>query len=274
MEDHVLTLLASTQSTEAEPRRAAEAKLQELQADKKFPLALITISAHQLVPTNQRQAALNYLKIFVTKWWLSSLQTNQGLEPRVDDATKEQIRNTLYAIVINESTDRKVTAAASYVVSNIASIDFPEAWPNLLTDLLVQAPQSSDQQLHGVLILLVDLLREAVDENTFSEHGRSIIVVLHNIAINDARKFKLRALAVSALLSCIDNIETTRSMNKSASRQLMQDVLEMWLPFLGGYLKLDMPPVPTREDDVKENEISTSWRGTVMLMIQVVKVGL
>ena len=272
MEEHVLALLASTQSIEANPRQKAEAKLGELESDKQFPIALISISAHNLVPTNQRQAALNCLKIFVTKWWLSSLETEHGLEPRVDDTTKDQIRSALYATVINDTADSKITAAASYVVSKIASIDFPEAWPDLLTDLLAQAPQSNDQQLHGVLVLLVDLLREAVDDNTFSEHGRNLLVVFHNVAIDDARKFQLRALAVSAFHSCIENIETTRSTNKSASRQLMQEVVEMWLPFLGGFLKLDMPPFPTREDDLSDNEVSMNWRGVVMLKIQIIKV--
>lgn len=273
MEEHVLALLSATQSTEATPRKDAEYQLEQLHTNEQFPCALVSIASHNLVATNNRQAALNVLKIFVQKSWSESLLGYQG-QTLTNDASREEIRRKVYAIVIDEDADTKVTAAASAVVSKIASVDFPDAWPDLLSNLLSQASRSNDNQLHGILTVLVELLQDALDETSYAANSKELFSCLHNIVIDEARKPTLRALAVLVFRSCFDTIEMIKQDDKAAARQLTQDALDMWLPFLVGYLKLEMPATPNKADEDKGNEVATTWRGVIMLKIRVISVSL
>ena len=274
MEEHVLALLASTQLAEDAPRKDAEYQLEQLYSNEQFPIALVSVASHDLVPTNNRQAALNVLRIIVQRSWSASLV---GFEHGTDqspinDATKVQIRRALYAIIINENVDTKVTSAASAVVSKIATVDFPDAWPDLLTDLLTQIPSSNDGQLHGVLTVLVELIQDALDESVYAAHAKEIVTALHSVAIDEARKFTLRALAVLVFRSCFDTIEMMKQDNKPLARQLTQDAMDLWLPFLAQYLKLTMPTVPSKADEDQATQIAMDWRGVIMLKIRVISV--
>ena len=271
MEEHVLALLSATLMTEATPRKDAEYQLEQLYTNEQFPCALVSIASHNLVATNNRQAALNVLKIFVQKSWSESLMGYQG-QILANDSTKEEIRRKVYAIVIDEDADTKVTAAASAVVSRIASVDFPDAWPDLLSNLLSQAPRSNDNQLHGILTVLVELLQEALDETSYAANSKELLSCLHNIAVDEARKPTLRALAVLVFRSCFDTIEMIKQDDKAAARQLTQEALDMWLPFLVEYLKLGMPATPSKVDEDGGNEVATTWRGMIMLKIRVISV--
>ena len=275
MEEHVLALLASTQLAEDAPRKNAEYQLEQLYTNEQFPNALVSIASHSLVPTNNRQAALNVLKIIVQRFWSSSLLGFEGgtAQSPINDVTKEQIRRALYAIVIDENVDSKVTSAASAVVSKIASVDFPEAWPDLLANLLAQIPRSNDGQLHGVLVVLVELIQDALDEAIYAANAKDLLTALHSVATDDTRKFSLRALAVLVFRSCFDTIEMMKQENKTLARQLTQAALDVWLPFLAEYLRLPMPALPTKFDEDKATQIAMEWRGVIMLKIRVISVG-
>lgn len=82
-----------------------------------LPVALMNIASAKQLDMTARQAALLILKRYVQHCWSPTFEEFKG--PAVGDETKIQMRRALLGLVTDEQ--RKIRAAASYVVSKIAS---------------------------------------------------------------------------------------------------------------------------------------------------------
>ena len=175
-----------------------------------FPLSLCSIASHVSVPLNLRQSALLYLKTFVLSAWSPSLDDYSG-DFTVNENVKAQLRDALLNIATsdNAADDRKIKAAASYVVSKIASADFPDQWPSLLPTLLHLIPTATAPQLHGALKVLSDLVDEGLSEEQFFAVARDLVKVVYDVSLDEARKPVLRALGKSDRCQSMTNKRVT-----------------------------------------------------------------
>lgn len=82
-----------------------------------LPVALMNIASAKQLEMTARQAALLVLKRYVQYCWSPGFEEFKG--PVVGDDTKGQMRRALLGLVTDEQ--RKIRAAASYVISKIAS---------------------------------------------------------------------------------------------------------------------------------------------------------
>ena len=82
----------------------------------------------------------------------------------------------------------------------------------------------------------------------------------------------LRALAVAVFRSCFDTLEMVLEQHKVAVKQFMDEVLGGWSPFFISTLKAPLPEAPVEEEESKETEVASQWRGVIGLKLQVVKV--
>lgn len=119
LEDKLLQLLTQTQSTQAAPRKNAEAQLQALGADASYPLVLLSIAAHSDVDTAQRQAALTTLRQFVERNWGGGYdEDGQAPEFTIGDKVRESLRVGLLELATSEHEERKVRTGARYEVQS------------------------------------------------------------------------------------------------------------------------------------------------------------
>lgn len=274
MEQQVLDLLGATLDASGPIRNDAERQLEQLYTNDAFPISLISIAAHKSVPVEHRQAALLSLKKLVLKTWSPSLEEYEGTEV-LSDATKEQIRQSVLAVATASEEERKIVAAASYVVSKIASVDFPEQWPSLLPTLLNAVPQADATQLHGVLVVLGNLVEDGFDDEQFSSSAVDLVRCLYNVAVDGEKKYTTRALAVSVFRACFDTMELVYQNNKAAVQQFMQEASDAWSPFFIEVLKMPLPYMPTEEEEMQGSPGGPAvirWRGVIALKTQVVKV--
>ena len=149
------------------------------------------------MPLNIRQSALLVLKTFVLSAWSPSFEEYKGAV-LVSEASKAQLREVILQIATGNdaSGDRKVRAAASYVVGKIASLDFPDQWPSLLPTLLHLIPTGTDSQVHGALKVLSDLVEDGLNEEQFFKVAQDLVKVVYDVATDGARKSTLRALGM------------------------------------------------------------------------------
>lgn len=112
LEDQVLHLLAETQSAQASPRKSAEAHLQSLGANEKFPISLAAIAAHTGVSIALRQAALTTLRQFVEKNWSGEDEETEGPAFAINDEVKDALRSKLLELATSEDAERKVRTSA------------------------------------------------------------------------------------------------------------------------------------------------------------------
>ncbi|KAI4193954.1 MAG: hypothetical protein LQ348_002748 [Seirophora lacunosa] len=268
MEQQVLQLLAATLEPAPETRTNAERHLEQLYTNDAFPICLISIASHNSVEPPLRQAALLVLKTFVLRTWSQSLEEFQpGIT--ISDATKDQVRQSLLALATSGDQERKVISASSYVVSKIASVDFPEQWPSLLPTLLQLIPRSHENQLHGVLVVLGNLVEDGFDEEQFGTSAVELVKCIYDVATDEGKTLTSRALAISIFRACWDTMELMYQTDKASVRQFMQEASDAWTPFFVNVLKIPLPRIPT--DEQQDEAGPGSWRGVVALKTQVVK---
>lgn len=271
MDQQVVDLLAATLESAYSIRNDAENRLVQLHTNPAFPVSLISIASHNSVPNDIRQAALLALKNVILKTWSPSLEEFEG-PVAIDDVTKEQLRQAILSLATSGDPESKIVGAASVVVSKIASIDFPEAWPSLLPTLFQLVPQTDDAHLHGTLVVLGNLVEEGFNEKQFSESAVALIKCIYDIAIDGTKRLTVRALAVSIFRACFDTMGLVYQTNKTSVKQLTQQCSDAWLPFFIDVLKLPLPYLPNEDEDSQGGAAASDWRGVIALKTQVVKV--
>lgn len=271
MEQQILTLLGETQLPAEAPRQHAERQLEQLYTNEALPISLASIASEDSVPLNLRQSALLVLKTFVLKGWSPTLDEFSG-QVLINDVNKEQLRKQLLNIATSGLNDRKIKGAASFVISKIASVDFPHAWPDLLPTLVDLAPRVDDDRLHGVLTVLGNLVDDGFNEDQFFQSARSLVKCLYDIAVDGGRKLTLKALAVSVFRGCYDTLEMVAEVHQADVNQFMSEALTAWSPIFIEVLRLPLPPAISQEDEENAGEAFDTWRGFIALKIQVVRV--
>ncbi|KAI1280003.1 armadillo-type protein [Xylaria sp. FL0933] len=264
MEDQLVHILTNTQLAAEGPRIQAELDLKRARTDPAFPLSLANIGRHASVAVDIRQAALFTLRRFIESNW--SGENDDGPTIPIADEVKDQIRPLVLDLALNFEGDRKIKTAASFVVGKIANVDWPEQWPILLPTLLNIIPTGNDNQLHGALKVLSDLVEESLSDDQFFSMAQDIIKVVYDVALNESRKPALRALAVSIFRGCFDLMDTVKDEHPKEVSAFAEEALKGWFPFFLETLKAQLPKLEPQSTAQPE-----SWNGVVALKFQIVK---
>ena len=275
MTSQVLDLLEAIQSPKDSVRKNAEVLILQRYPDPQFPLALLSIADHLEIIATARQSALLILNRYVLSTWSPKFDEDFKGQIYLSEDTKAQIRAQVLAICTNEvNDDRKVKNAASLVATKIASVDFPESWPDLLPILMqILAGTGPDVQVHGALRMLSDLVETGFDDNQFFAIAGELIKVLQMVATNDSRKPITRALAMNAFRGCFGMLEMVMEDHNAAVKSFLDESLKGWMDFFLDTLKMPLPEPPLEEDERSDAQAPNYWRGMVALKLQVVKVG-
>ena len=271
MEEEVVRLLADTQATAETPRKQAELQLLALYTQPGFGKALISIGSHDSVPTNIRQSALLTLRQFILAGWNPVFEEFRG-QILVNDEEKTQLRQMLLELAMSANDERKVKKAASYVVSKIASSDFPDEWPDLLPTVLHIIQTGNDEQLQAALAVLVELIDDCFNDTQFFSVARDLVKAIYDVAVNNAHKYIIRALAVNVFRSCFDILEMVLEDHKAAVKEFADEALAMWIPLFVEIMQSKLPEPPTVEEEEQRSATAEAYRGFVALKLQVVKV--
>ncbi|KAI1381856.1 ARM repeat-containing protein [Hypoxylon crocopeplum] len=264
MEDQLVQVLANTQLAAEGPRKQAEIDLKRAAKNPAFPLSLANIARHSSIPVEVRQSALSALRLFIERNW--SGDNDDGPVIPIADSVKDQIRPMVLDVALNTEDDKKIKTAASYTVGKIANADFPDQWPSLLPTLLDVIPNGSDNQLHGALIVLRDLVNDSLSEDQFFSMARDIVKVVYDAAINENRKPILRALAVTVFQGCFDLMDTVKEEYHQEVQAFAEEAMKGWFPFFLQTMKLRLP-----NRDPQSLSQPNSWNGIIALKLQVVK---
>jgi len=278
MEQEVLHLLEATTSNQEGTRKSAELTLLHLYNSADFPFALLSISKHTDIASYLRQAALLSLNRYVPATWSPKFDDDFKGTVVLTDEGKASVRAQVLGICIGDevaaSDDRKVKNAASLVASKIASVDFPESWPDLLPTLLQSISGTGpDSQVHGALRVLSELVESGFSEQQFFAVARDLVNGLQTVALNANRKPIVRAMAMSVFRSCFDTLEMVMEDHRAAVKGFLDEALKDWMPFFVEAIKTVLPEPPAEADETKDEGLPSQWRGLIALKLQVVKVG-
>ena len=269
MEQQVLELVQASQSSDQARRQGAELQLKQLSTHPDYPLVLASVGANPGYNTADRVSALIILKLFVAKSWSPHLDEHHG-PVLVGEHVKDQLRSHLLAIAFDNSVDSKIIAQTAAIITKIAKADYPEAWPNLLDELLGQQARSNDAQTDAILVIVNELVEGGLDEDQFFKESSRLVNLFHDVAVNTQRKLLVRAHAVSVFRGCMDFVETVKDREDVDIRGFMQAFASVWEPFFMEVLTEPLPTMPTTSQELQtDSEVVMNWRGVVGLKCQV-----
>ncbi|KAI1099963.1 ARM repeat-containing protein [Jackrogersella minutella] len=153
----LLRALQAAQSHDHSQREAATQQLQNWESKHEYYPALQTIFLNKDSPTEVRLLAIIQLKNGIDKHW--RLYKTQSTIPEL---ARDTIRKRLFQGTIYEG-DRHLARLNSLVIAKVIRVDYPNAWPTCLTDLiqvLRDTKNGHQAELSGALVLLARIAKE------------------------------------------------------------------------------------------------------------------
>ncbi|KAI5449860.1 importin-alpha export receptor [Naganishia albida] len=141
------TLLTQSLSPLPEVRHPAEKNLNSTELQPGFLLLVLSLVKDDRAALDVRQAAGVYFKNVVRKRWSE--------ETEISEFDRTAVKSQLVPIMVSLSTPggpaAKLQSQIGEAVAEIASVDFPERWPNLLDDMVNSLSPDNFTINNGVL---------------------------------------------------------------------------------------------------------------------------
>jgi hypothetical protein len=122
--------------------------------------------------------------------------------------------------------------------------------------------------------VLLDLVNDSLSEDQFFSVARDIVKVVYDVAVNEARKPLLRALAVSIFRGTFDLMDMVKDEHGPEVKGFAEEALNAWSPFFMDILKKSLPARPKGADEGYESgrdDKPDMWRGLIALKLQIIK---
>lgn len=196
--------------------------------------SLLQVACSDNSPLSSKQFALLSIRKFTTMYWSAGFDSYRG--PRgFEESTKSVVRNTLLQLCLESSQDNTIRNICSYCIVQIAAIDYPDQWPELLPAIYKAILQHSSL---NALSLLNEMFDDIVSEEMFFQNGigpQTIQIVLTLLTSSKATtQSKMAAVKLHrACLFQLQSPEATRTQErKNALWAHVQDSINLLLNLL------------------------------------------
>lgn len=173
-----IDLLGSLMSSNNELRDASEKEFnRQANADPDLFLTnLINIGSDHSCPPQIRLASLLHLKRYLPNFWSPAFDSYIGTKT-TDQNVKQLIRSSLFSLLGDE--DSKIRNAAAYAIVQVAVVDYPDEWPNLLNDLYaaITSNASNVSLVLGSISTLDQLFDDLVTDEQFFQGGVAVQIM-------------------------------------------------------------------------------------------------
>lgn len=141
-----------------------------------FLFSLIQIALNDTLELSVRQASLLHLKRIVPLYWSPAFDNYKGPNT-VNQEVKKTLRESLLKLL--GDPDSKIRSSSGYAIVQIAAVDYPDEWPNLLDHLYnaTTSPQYSIYEIIGSLCVLQEIFDDVVTDEQFFENGVAVQVL-------------------------------------------------------------------------------------------------
>ncbi|KAG4302203.1 hypothetical protein PCK1_001475 [Pneumocystis canis] len=225
MEQKIHQLFLFCQSTDTNTRKYAENELEKLETIEEYPISLVNLASITTTEIYIRQTSLIILKKYVLNHWSCVFEEFRG--PIPNQHTKNQIRNILLELISSDST--VIRNAAAHVISKIATIDWPDEWPELFDSILFKLSKGSEIEIHGGLKVLKELIDDVFTGEHFFAISQNLLSILYNISSNELYSIKIRAQTLSVFKSCIDSLGMIKKTHIEIINSFVTKILDSWI---------------------------------------------
>lgn len=141
-----------------------------------FAYALIQVALDTTLNLAIRQASLLHLKRVVPLYWSPAFDKFQGPNT-INQDVKATLRKYLLRLIADP--DSKIRSGSGYAIVQIAAVDYPDEWPDLLTHLYNSTTNSNSSvfEIVGSLCVMQEIFDDVVTDELFFEGGVAIQVL-------------------------------------------------------------------------------------------------
>lgn len=124
------------------------------------------------------QTALFVLKKIVPKSWSIGFEEYEG--PAISPDLKTETKSMLVDHLIGHPTN-KVRSVAALLAATIASVEYPDEWPDLIESVCSPILHGDKHKVYGALLTLKELVGETITDE-FRQVGKLILQTIYTVA--------------------------------------------------------------------------------------------
>ncbi|WWD20442.1 hypothetical protein CI109_104918 [Kwoniella shandongensis] len=218
MDAQVLQCLQATLSPEESTRKHAEEQLQQLFLVSEGGLSLARLMVAQDVALPQRQISSPLYRL-----WASTFQ-----QPITPIEVKGQIRPIIFSGLSDPQS--KIRSASAFALSAVARFDWPDDYPDLLSQLVALLTTGSPDSVHGAMRIISDFVRNDLSEDQLLPVVQELLpAVLYILGNPQSHSSSTRASTVHVFRQVIRMLETVKDEHPQAVRSAMDSLGPVWL---------------------------------------------
>ncbi|KAJ7070709.1 ARM repeat-containing protein [Mycena amicta] len=218
--------LKATLDSNINTRIAAELKLAELLALPDAGLALSSLAIAQDADMPLRQSASIMLRKYVMERWSPYFSSFKGSPPSPE--TKAQIRAAVFQGL--SDPDRKIRTLCAHTLSSVASCDWPDEYPDLLSSLIGLISSGSSASVHGAMQVFTEFIKSDLTEDQILPVLRDLLPVLLTIlGAPEVHTALTRARTVSVFNQCVTSLYMVKGQHPQAVKEAIASILPIWL---------------------------------------------
>ncbi len=224
MESKVLEIIYQTQQPQNEVRTVGEESFTQLTKTDQSGMAttLISLALRNDLDIGIRQACLLYLHRIIPRYWSLAFDKFEG--PPISIEAKHFIRSRLLDLIIDQDT--KIRNGAAYSLTSIATVDYPDEWPDLLEKLFSYLTSNSQYQITGSLAVLKELFDDCVTEELFfGGAGLGVMKQCASLLESSDTPTDIKKDAVVVFRNCIDYLQFSDSTLSSVIKDAVDESL-------------------------------------------------
>uniref|UniRef100_A0A8D8S4P8 Exportin-2 n=1 Tax=Cacopsylla melanoneura TaxID=428564 RepID=A0A8D8S4P8_9HEMI len=255
--------LQKTLSPDVSLRKPAEKFLESVETNQNYPLLILTLVQRADVDITIRIAGAVAFKNYVKRNW----PLVEGEPDRIHASDRDAIKGQILHLML--TSPEAIQKQLSDATSIIGKYDFPDKWPNLITDMVGKFNTGDFHVINGVLHTAHSLFRRYRHEFKSQKLWTEIKFVLENFASPFTELFKatinlvdqhksnpaaLKVIYNSLVVSC----KIFYSLNFQDLPEYFEDNMPVWMPAFHNLLVTDVPCL--RTDDEEEEGVLDQLR--------------
>ncbi|CCF60087.1 hypothetical protein KAFR_0J00190 [Kazachstania africana CBS 2517] len=246
MSSDISQLISQAQSPDNSLREHAEQQLLQ-SCDSNASLifqALTDVAINNSNKLAARQFALLSLRKLITFYWSPGFESYRNTS-QIDLDTKSSLRNYLIQLALDDNQDSKIKSSASYCVTQISAVDFPDQWPELLSILYGCITQHYSL---SAIKLLNEIYDDIVSEEMFFEGNiglETLSIVYQLLESGDNVSIQARIALVDLLNATITQMTNVDSNLTEKRKQLLSESIPRALGLLSNILEMSHRDIST-----------------------------
>ncbi|KAJ8502778.1 hypothetical protein ONZ45_g11445 [Pleurotus djamor] len=223
--------LRATLSSDPNIRIAAELKLSH---DLTNPDSALALCQLVLIQSIDHSASI-VLRKYVNEHWSPYFQSFKGAAPPFE--AKGQMRQAIFQGL--SDSERKIRSLSAVTLSHIAHCDWPDEYPDLLTNLLQLLSSGSPDSIHGAMQVFTEFIKSDLTEDQILPILRDLLPVLLNILGSTDHTPLTRSRTISVFRQCAEALFMVKEQHPQAVREATASVLPVWLEAFKVLLSID-----------------------------------